>query len=707
MAADASYIIDIAAQMGGAEATLGELDTLTAKLTASGKNAQFFQDAIKRVAGELDAASKSALSANAALDSGKAHYAELEKAALQAGKAADKAAAKNAGVVPPELAAKLAAAQGEVNSYVAELRKLEGAAKAADDKEAHLGQTLANVRKLNQHTNTAIAGQTERLEKLAGGLNAVGGPLGVVGAKTLGLAKGFSSMSAQIGASSAAALLGVTAFFALAAAAAAVSAAVVYGAAKLAIFAVGLADSKRSADLAAEAFGALNPELAGLPFAQVSKQTGQSADSLRKLAKQLEAAKVKAADMPAALEAAALAETALGQGGAQEFINQIGKGGAAVSKLAATTKQQLGGIVAKQLLGLDAQSAQLKTNIGGIFGGLNIDPVLQGMQILVGLFDSSSVAGKTLKFLFETIFQPIIDQATNAAYVVEAFYLGFLIGATKLYINLKPTIKAISEFFGFDSSSLTDALSSAKAIGELIAPVFIGIAAVVGGVLLLAVGAVGAVIAAQVAIWYGFGAAIGFVIDVAKAIGAGFNEWIVVPIQNAFNFIASIDLATMGANLIMGFVNGIVGSVGAVIDAVKNAVGAAIGAAKGLLGISSPSKVFAEIGGFTGEGFTQGVEAENDNAQAAVAALADPTSAFAAAATTPAFAAVPNAATPAAAEAAAAAGNKTSGPAVHIENVYFAGTKASEQEVAQLAEQLTRLLEGDATALGSAAEAVA
>ncbi|MEI9950633.1 MAG: hypothetical protein WDO74_17055 [Pseudomonadota bacterium] len=41
--------------------------------------------------------------------------------------------------------------------------------------------------------------------------------------------------------------------------------------------------------------------------------------------------------------------------------------------------------MAKQMLGLDKQSEKLKANIGQLFGGLNIEPVLAGFQKLVAL----------------------------------------------------------------------------------------------------------------------------------------------------------------------------------------------------------------------------------------------------------------------------------------------------------------------------------
>lgn len=67
---------------------------------------------------------------------------------------------------------------------------------------------------------------------------------------------------------------------------------------------------------------------------------------------------------------------------------------------------------------------------------------------------------------------------------------------------------------------------------------------------------------------------------------------------------------SVGRDMIRGLINGIKSAAGAVVDAAKGVVGDAISGAKNLLGISSPSKVFYEIGRFVGQGFVNGMTAE-------------------------------------------------------------------------------------------------
>jgi hypothetical protein len=128
-----------------------------------------------------------------------------------------------------------------------------------------------------------------------------------------------------------------------------------------------------------------------------------------------------------------------------------------------------------------------------------------------------------------------------------------------------------------------------------------------------------------------------------------------------------------------GLINGILGGGPAMIKALTGVVGSGIDAAKKLLGIASPSKVFEAIGMNTGEGFAGGVEDTTPDAQAAMTDMVDP---------------------PAVSAGKGAAAGEKGGALVHIENLYLAGAKASKAETESLAEALTRLIEGDAAALG-------
>lgn len=100
--------------------------------------------------------------------------------------------------------------------------------------------------------------------------------------------------------------------------------------------------------------------------------------------------------------------------------------------------------------------------------------------------------------------------------------------------------------------------------------------------------------------------------DFASAVG----EVIQGGIDAVADFIGSA--VDAGANLIQGFIDGVLGAAQGLIDAVGGAINDAIGWAKSLLGIASPSKVFAEIGDYTMLGFASGIE---DGAKSATSSM--------------------------------------------------------------------------------------
>ena len=83
--------------------------------------------------------------------------------------------------------------------------------------------------------------------------------------------------------------------------------------------------------------------------------------------------------------------------------------------------------------------------------------------------------------------------------------------------------------------------------------------------------------------------------------------------------IASFSLFDVGVGLIRGLMDGVGSMVDDLIDQVYGAIESAIDAAKNLLGIESPSKVFAEIGRQVMEGLILGIDAEQAKAAQAVA----------------------------------------------------------------------------------------
>lgn len=93
--------------------------------------------------------------------------------------------------------------------------------------------------------------------------------------------------------------------------------------------------------------------------------------------------------------------------------------------------------------------------------------------------------------------------------------------------------------------------------------------------------------------------------------------------NQAVNKLRSINLFSIGKDMIQGLVNGIKNMGSSVVSAVSGVVNGAINGAKKLLGINSPSKLFTQFGEWTGEGFAIGIDNENNRVTKSVEGLSD------------------------------------------------------------------------------------
>ncbi len=777
--ADSEYIIEIASQLSGVDAASAELDALAAKLDGSGAKSAAFDDAIKMLARDLDAAKAATAAANAALSDGRTEYAQLERAAVNAANAAERAAERSlekerlladaqekhaakakqlaeAQSAQEAVAAQLAEAQREasealaglgratnpddlieyeqalgaaekriaalsaqsdaaarrvsalsaatdaaakrvkaagaaverfgdaraaadqaaaaVKNYAAGLDKLEREAAQAAAAQADLERKLKNTGALQKRVADSLGGATSKLSALRGALGGIGGPLGELGARVLSPAHAFAELTEKFGQSTAVmTVAGVGAVAALAAALAAllaavvaVSAAMLAGVGALAAYGLAAANTARNLALTREATERLTPALRGVPWAEITDATGVADDRLRALSKSLLDAGVSAAELPATLRAAAVAEAALGQGGADALVADLAAGKVTAEEFAEAINSKLGDVAARRLLSLEAQGARFQRNVQAWFPPGFAEPALQGLSILVGLFDQNTAAGRAMRGAVRGVLDPIISQAVNAAYVVEAFVLGFLIGATKIYIAVKPAVRAIADLLGIDVSGweLDSVLDAVAIAGELLAGIVIGL---VAGFTAFGATIVGSFLLVSAIIFGPLVAAVAIGVGAVKLLVAGF-EFLRSAVPAAVS--AAVKAVTgaagafiaAGADVIAGLVKGIKAGGGAVIAAITGVVGGAISAAKAMLGIASPSKVFASIGDDTGAGFVQGVAAQEDAAHTAIRTLTDPK----AAAPSPSSSTTTNTTT----------STTTNAPTIIIQRVEFPGANA-------------------------------
>lgn len=540
--ADAQYIIDIAASMPEGDATLKELDALTAELTGAGKGAEHFELAIRAAGDAMSAAKAQAAQANSALAEGTAEFDRLEKAAVRTGKAHEVATQKHAGAAEayaaaaaqveaftPKLdaareAARVAAeafseagagnkelaaaakesaqafaalesqhaqlektalklgvaeekaaarmgvaataaaqAKGALEAYTPTLKGLEQAAQQATAAQEKQSRTLAKVNELAKHTDASFGKNKQSLDAYKNVLQTTGGPLGRFGAKILDTRSKFIDLSGKVGGARAGMTLLASGAAAGAAGIALIGAAAAAALVTVGIFGVAMSNAARDAKLTREALAQTSPEMAAATaaFDGISDATGLSDDRLVGLTKQLKEARVSAANMPGVLHRMAVAEAALGQGGAGEFIEQLRSGKREVGELTREIDSKFGGIAAKRMLGLGEQGARLKKNLGEVFGGLDLDPLLRGLDRIVGMFNETHVIGRGLKMVFEGVFGPLVAGSEDAAVKLEAFVLKGAIFLTKGYIEFKKfqnNLKATWDSIGKDIDGAIDYL---------------------------------------------------------------------------------------------------------------------------------------------------------------------------------------------------------------------------------------------------------
>jgi hypothetical protein len=464
--------------------------------------------------------------------------------------------------------------------------KLSGSAGAAS-------KALAQVEKKLSDTSAALA-QVEKGGKSGGlGLDALMkagkagiGPMG-------GLFEKAELLKGAIGAGGLAA-----AGIAAAAAIVALTAAAVAGAVALSGMAVAAADAARTESILAE--GLTGSAAAGKAYEGAIRSavmsTGVARDSVGKYARALYDAGVRGAALGQSVKAAAQSAAVLGDEGAQAFIktaSDAAKAGQAVDKLAADVDAKLGGLAARRMMSLDALAVRLKESIGGLVAGLNIEPLLAGLSRLVDLFGENTAAGQAIGFLVGKAMQAVSDAAAGAVPLVERLFKMAIILGLQAYIAMAPVVRTFADFAARLASMLPIGLMFKAVLGTLAA----GLAA-------LAIP-----IAVQVTSFLAIWSAIGLVTTRLGELWSTFK---------------AIDWSQLASSMIDGLVNGITAGVDRVVSAARDLAGKVTTGVKAALGIASPSKVFAELGKFTAEGFTVGVESEAPAVTAATSAMVAP-----------------------------------------------------------------------------------
>jgi phage-related protein len=317
----------------------------------------------------------------------------------------------------------------------------------------------------------------------------------------------------------------------------------------------------------------------------------------------------------------------------------------------------------------------LKEYLGDLFEDLGDDiaPFMAAVREAFGVLSSASPLGQQLKATIGSAMSSLFATLTKLVPVAREAFWTVVVWALKAYIAIAPIVFRIR-----DMIMSATGLKILSTIGSVILTAF----KAVGVVILVVVGVIGALmavsVAAGVAVWalisyfvkagiavgafvaevLGFAGSIAgafiasfvnlqtqsyaalvgiyesikgvldMVIGAFMSAGASVSEALST-VWNAIASVFSVDQATsIATGLIEGLIGGITGGAARVADSLKAVGQGAIDGVKGILGIASPSKVMAELGGHTAEGFAQGVDAGSGASQGALeSAVAPPTAA--------------------------------------------------------------------------------
>lgn len=284
-------------------------------------------------------------------------------------------------------------------------------------------------------------------------------------------------------------------------------------------------------------------------------------------------------------------------------------------------------LIRRRMLGLDIQTMKLKENIAKIFSGLKLERFLGAIQEVLSIFAEGESSSSALKIAFESLFQPLFDGAVPLGPIVKNLFRGMVIGALLVTKAILVTKNAFASMIPGGLPSQIDWLKTA---------VYVGAGAVIA--LAVAVGVLAVVLAVALVVAL---AASAFVF-ISVALAAAVLLVGIVMLLAAFLLVPALVLAAVyglyklgeylmglagigssaASGLIDGLVNGITSGAASVMAAITNLAGGMKSAIMSALGIASPSKVFAKLGGYTAEGFALGIESGDSRVAGASEKLA-------------------------------------------------------------------------------------
>lgn len=265
-------------------------------------------------------------------------------------------------------------------------------------------------------------------------------------------------------------------------------------------------------------------------------------------------------------------------------------------------ESKFAGINLRKMLDLNVMAEKFGETLDELTGGINLEPLLEGISDIASVFSTSTESGAALKDMVTAFGNALGTTVKENAPLMKNFIRGLIIGALDVGIAYYKLRNAFRDAFGDkDTKKNIDWLKVALKAGEIIIGTF------ATGLVLT-----GALIAAAFA---------PFVFIGSQVVGALEGIWVAG--KAVVEWWEKTDFTALGKGLVDGLLKGIQSGKDRVVSGVKGLATDVKNAFKDALGIKSPSKVFAEYGKFTAKGFTQGVDEGSDGANDAVASMVD------------------------------------------------------------------------------------
>ena len=498
----------------------------------------------------------------------------------------------------------------------------------------------------------AASAQTGSLSVIGKAMSKLGGPVGKLGGQVGGMGATIAKATAAFGPYGVAAV----AAFTLAGGAAVIAGAMIVQLVwEMTKFALQCSDAANRASALREGLtgSAAAADELGAMIQRVADTTPSSVDEVGKLADSLYKAGKRGNELEKALAEASNEAAGLGKNPGPTLL-------------------------AKRMASADVVAKKWKDNINAVFAGPSTKRATQdfygALGRIVGLFSQSAVEGRALQKVVSVIVDPFLSGIAKAEPYAKAFFRGMIIAVLDVIIwcaklgkelGLIPPDSAIGGMITLQGAMEAGQTAVKVLIGMIIAltVAFLAVAAVIGGVVVSTFMTVAAVPLLIVA------AIVGVIGALYKLVTAGPKA--------AGEFIA-------------GLAGGIKSGVGFVYDAVKALAAGAISVFKAALKISSPSKVFEELGDFTVAGYVEGIDAGSNEVGASLESMIS----------APELASMASQSGSDLAESANAGGS--GGTSISGNTFVFNGVAGMEDAEYRFSELLTRLFEGDAIAVGAA-----